>query len=332
MTHECSSHDCHGDIRRTCPFCLVEDVDVPHIASHQRRVAYFSLPRLRMEASETTPRTQPASNISKRASMAPEGSLKSSVHDYWANNVKQIDIVIRGVGSMIARLLPNEEVEAVLVERLRKHFSYISWTEFRFTDSNDTPVPIDYDTLYGSMTIFAHPSINCGHTVPEQLIHKDESTQESPQSSTNTRQIAAQGDQQVPSRSKNESRSSRRSFKRRRASRIPASQDVAVQSPPAQQLPQPQAQPSYRIPVRSTTHHVHQLDEAPSEMYQPLRAEERISGYPLIAGYGPQVQQVSYLQIQRSTPNTCSTGKPYTVCICVVALLYGAPSHLVECM
>lgn len=277
------------------------------------------------------PRTQSASNISKRASMAPDGSLASSVHDDWATNAKKVDTIIPGVGSMTAKLLPDEEVEAILVERLRKHFSYISSTEFRFTDSNDIPVPIDYDTLHGSMTIFAHPSGSRGRTVPERMIHKDESTQESPQSSANTPQIAAQGDQQVPSRSKSESRRLRQSFKHR-TSRIPAGQDVAVQSPPTQHLPQPQAQPSYRIPVRSTTHHVHRLDETRSEMYQPLRAEEPITGGPLVAGYGPQVQQVSYLQIQRSTPNTCSTGKPYTVCTCVVALLYGAPSHLVECM
>lgn len=258
MAHEFSSHDsshdCHHEIRRTCPFCLVEDVDVPHIASHQRRVAYFSLPRLRMGTTETT-----SSNISKSASIAPDSSLAGSVSDDWANNAKQIDLNIPGIGVMTAKIFPNQEVESVLVERLREHFSYASSTEFRFTDSNDMSVPVDYDSLYSSMTVFAHPSSSPEpHTATEQTIHTDESTQEQPRSSnTSTMQVVERGAQ----------RDSRRRRSSRRENCSPATQDVVVQSPQPQQLPQPQAQPSSRTPGRSTILHVRPLDETPSEMY-----------------------------------------------------------------
>lgn len=302
MAHEFSSHDCHHGIRRTCPFCLVDDVDVPHIASHQRRVAYFSLPRLRMATTETT-----SSNISKRASIAPGSSLSGSVNDGWANNAKQIDLNIPGVGVITARLFPNQEGEAVLVERLREHFSYASSTEFRFTDSNDMSVPIDNDSLYSSMTVFAHPSSSPGpHTATEQTIHTDEFTQEQPRSSnTSTMQVVERGAQRVSRW--------RRSSRRENCS--PATQDVVVQSPQPQQLPQPQAQPSSRTPGRSTILHVRPLDETPSEMYQPLGTEEPIGEELVVGGYGPQLQQVSYQQSQLGTPDTFSTDKSYTLYI-----------------
>ncbi|KAL3460890.1 hypothetical protein BJX64DRAFT_289828 [Aspergillus heterothallicus] len=157
MAHEYSVHGHQPQSPRKCPCCLAENVTPEHVASHLRRVACFSLPRLGVDCSSDDHGT--GENIAVGQSESEGHSNASSDIDEWAETVKTISLAVNentGLRTIKAQVRPNDATEPLLAHHVRLMLQLGDETEFEFKDNNGRTIPVTYDSLYNGMEINVH--------------------------------------------------------------------------------------------------------------------------------------------------------------------------------